>query len=361
MLPTVVCLPLYRHCCDIKNIYQLESFLPLQGYDQGPPRAMFEGNWIDVDDQMATDRGIYGVPEEPKDDFVDEMDTLKTFPDFLPCPHKDDGAGNKFVTIVDVSGIHYLPVIPCDCQGAPDKYDQFLNCNLFPASFIQVRTVFTAEVLKDFRISNLECKTSAYQYYSKLRRITCPAFPKLVINRYQELKRLSRQFRNLKLWKVHGRGHTAEAYEMYRHPSEPDQAPLNPAVTVTEVISESVWPPVAQTEPEGPPEYMDHSSSADSITESDSNFADNPLALFCPSCPQPGVNLPPDWEQDPNKWLYTRTFCADGNFKADHMNQRNEYDDVPLFYGEAFMTAPEAYKAHLKDAAKFSKKYTEVE
>ena len=27
------------------------------------------------------------------------------------------------------------------------------------------------------------------------------------------------------------------------------------------------------------------------------------LAIFCPTCPQPGVNLPEDWEKDDKKWV----------------------------------------------------------
>jgi hypothetical protein len=25
------------------------------------------------------------------------------------------------------------------------------------------------------------------------------------------------------------------------------------------------------------------------------------LAIFCPACPQPGINLPEDWDQDPKR------------------------------------------------------------
>ena len=27
------------------------------------------------------------------------------------------------------------------------------------------------------------------------------------------------------------------------------------------------------------------------------------LAIFCPACPQPGVNLPDDWEKDKWRWV----------------------------------------------------------
>ena len=26
------------------------------------------------------------------------------------------------------------------------------------------------------------------------------------------------------------------------------------------------------------------------------------LAIFCPACPQPGVNLPPEWVNDPKRY-----------------------------------------------------------
>ena len=322
---------------------------------------MFQEDWIDVDEHTATNRGNYGSPEDPKDDFINEIDTLNTFPDFIPQPRRDDGSGNHFVTIVDMSGVHYLPVVPCDCQGAPDEYEQYLKCNLFPSSFQQICTAFTLEVLKDFHMLNLECKTSAYQYYSKLCRITCPVFPKLVINQYHKLRCLSRQFCNLKLWKIHGRGHTFEAYNIFRHPLDPNEHDHDQLGAGTCTDSGAVRVLSTQVEAKGSQDLMEDSSSANcSTADSDKNLYNGPLTLFCPTCPQPGINLPADWAHDPNKWLYTRTFCADGNFKADHMNQRNEYDDVSLFHGEAFMTAPEPYKAHLKDTAKHAKKYAEV-
>ncbi|KAF8875480.1 hypothetical protein CPB84DRAFT_1689626, partial [Gymnopilus junonius] len=63
--------------------------------------------------------------------------------------------------------VHHLPVVHCTCRRAEDDI-LFLEMGLFPASFDRIRTVFTFNVLTDFRLSNLECKTSAYQYYQKL-------------------------------------------------------------------------------------------------------------------------------------------------------------------------------------------------
>ena len=33
------------------------------------------------------------------------------------------------------------------------------------------------------------------------------------------------------------------------------------------------------------------------------------LAIFCPTCPQPGVNLPKDWRKDDKKWVVFIQTC----------------------------------------------------
>ena len=35
--------------------------------------------------------------------------------------------------------------------------------------------------------------------------------------------------------------------------------------------------------------------------ETDKSPGIGDLAIFCPACPQPGINLPPGWENDPDK------------------------------------------------------------
>ena len=163
--------------------------------------------------------------------------------------------------IVDVSGIHSMEVVFCGCVGARAKHQQLLDMDLWPASFKRIKTLFTFRLLSDFRLDNLEAKTSAYHYFTKLRRITCPADPDtvpvswilkppnrllptslrgeliLLQDRYRELIRVARQWRVVLLRKWRGFGHKKE-----EQPSS------------------------------------------------------GSLALFCPSCPQPGINLPEDWE-----------------------------------------------------------------
>ncbi|KAG1859310.1 hypothetical protein DFJ58DRAFT_840183 [Suillus subalutaceus] len=79
-------------------------------------------------------------------------------------------------TIVDKSGVHTHIIKYCTCADAPSTNIQLFQMGMFPASFSQPKTAFTFDVLDDFLLDNLECGTSAMNYYSKLRRMTtaCP-------------------------------------------------------------------------------------------------------------------------------------------------------------------------------------------
>lgn len=170
----------------------------------------------------------------PEDELADDTPS-GPIPFRKSVPQEDD-IGNPFILVVDSQQAFHLPAVPCGCAGA-ENILQYLDLAMFPASYINVRTVFTFRCLDDFRLSNLECKTSAYQYFQKIRRSTNPAFPHAVPNRYSELLRVSRQWRNLKLCKWFKFGH------------RPGIVPQR-----------------------------------------------GEMALFCVACPQINVNLPDDWK-----------------------------------------------------------------
>ncbi|KAF8449390.1 hypothetical protein L210DRAFT_3609680 [Boletus edulis BED1] len=167
------------------------------------------------------------------------------------------------------------------------SYMQLFRNKLFPATLDQPRTAFTFHVLDDFIRDNLECGTSGSNYVSKLRRITSNIFPHLVPNRYRELLRVSRIWRLLKLLKWKGFGHRNR---------EPKQGEL---------------------------------------------------ALFCPSCPQPGINCNPT-DEEVSSWKYTRTLVMDGNFKAKHMHDKRPEDQIWLMDGLAYMVGRSEYQSYLK-------------
>ncbi|KAG1784423.1 uncharacterized protein HD556DRAFT_1427833 [Suillus plorans] len=98
------------------------------------------------------------------------------------------------MVIVDKSGVHRLEIRCCECPNAMSPDIQMFRHRFFPASFNRPKTV-------------LECGTSAMNYYSKLQRMTSSMFPHLVPDRYRELMRVARQWRQLKTMKWHGFGH----------------------------------------------------------------------------------------------------------------------------------------------------------
>ncbi|KAG1783199.1 hypothetical protein EV702DRAFT_948208, partial [Suillus placidus] len=183
--------------------------------------------------------------------------------------------------VVDTSGLHSLMIRFCRCTNALSPDMQLFEMSLFPASFTSLKTAFTFAVLDDFLLDNLECGTSAMNYYSKLRRITSSVFPHLVPVSAVDLKQL----------KWHGFGHEK------RQPKAGE------------------------------------------------------LALFCPACLQPGVNvnLAEKNAADP-AWLYSRSLVIDGNFKAEHMFPVNPTDKVALTDGLGFMVSDARYKMHLAEA-----------
>ena len=153
--------------------------------------------------------------------------------DTMQCP---------ILTIVDITGVHELRTRFCRCSPLTDNplSDQLLSMGLFPSTMKNPRTVFTFRLLDDLNLTNLEGKLSTFKYFKKLRRLTSNAFPHLVPDRYRELMRVLRQWRDLQS--------RQRAGELYRV----ETSPL----------------------PKGS------------------------LTTFCPACPQPGINLPDDWEDD---------------------------------------------------------------
>jgi hypothetical protein len=86
-------------------------------------------------------------------------------------------SGNPLLTIVHQTGVFDMELLFCICPNAGPDDEQLLQCGLFPSSFKQIEAVFTISMLDEYLIDNLECKTTAQQYYSKLQCITNRMFP----------------------------------------------------------------------------------------------------------------------------------------------------------------------------------------
>lgn len=177
----------------------------------------------------------------------------------LPAQSFDSGFHEAdSIAIVHSNGVHQHKVLYCSCSHRP-KDEQLLECQILPSTWARVRTGFTLEVLDDYLLSSVEGKVSIAGYWGKIVRLTNNCFPhkvpvgkpkpelnvrwlNILQNRYREFGRATREWRRIKLHREFGYGH-----DLSQKPSNGD------------------------------------------------------LASFCVACPQPEINLHPDWKSDPRR------------------------------------------------------------
>jgi hypothetical protein len=211
----------------------------------------------------------------------------------VPTVPNQDALNNEYVRVVHTNGIHHIALVHCSCRGHENIITDLIYAGWIPTSFVRIRTIFTAALLDHFRYCNLEMRSSAYQFCQMLRRITNSLNPARVVNLYHELRRLSRLWRWLK--KLRWAGYAQKA-------------------------GQPITPQPGQ------------------------------LGIFCPACPQVGVNIPDNWKNDPNPWVFRRFLTVDGNFKADHVRQKSAAGDMWLSDGLGMTTKRSEYIDFLKTA-----------
>jgi hypothetical protein len=124
---------------------------------------------------------LYPDDDEPDyEDIADEDEGGLYSESEIPDPALPTIDGHRVLTYVHINGVHHLPTAFCKCSGAPSEEIQMLRMGLFPSTSQVPRTAFSFQLLDDYLLENLECKTSALHYFSKLRRMTSKAFPHLV-------------------------------------------------------------------------------------------------------------------------------------------------------------------------------------
>jgi hypothetical protein len=213
--------------------------------------------------------------------------------DITPDAPNCDALNNQYIRVVHTNGIHHIALVSCICNGHETITTDLIYAGWVPTSFVRVRTIFTSAVLDHFRYCNLEMRSSAYQFFQLMRRVTNPLAPSKVVNLYHELRRLSRLWRWVKKLKWAG-------------------------------YAQRVGQPITPSPGE--------------------------LGNFCPACPQIGINVAANWLSDPNRWVYRRIITADGNFKADHVRQNAPADDVWLSDGLGMTTSRSEYNSFLETA-----------
>ena len=81
------------------------------------------------------------------------------------------------ITVVHATGVYKRCVRWCTCTTAPPRHIQFMRMWLYPSTVKRPQTAFTFSLLDHFYIDSMECKTSANNFFNKLRRLTSNAFP----------------------------------------------------------------------------------------------------------------------------------------------------------------------------------------
>ncbi|KAL0566187.1 hypothetical protein V5O48_015827 [Marasmius crinis-equi] len=84
-------------------------------------------------------------------------------------------------------------------------------------------------------------------------------------------------------------------------------------------------------------------------TDGIANTKEGDLAILCPSCPQPGVNLPDGWEQAPKekRFIYALYLCLDFNFWLKNQLVSSWTRDPGLGDGWSYFVPQKPYEEHI--------------
>jgi CxC2 like cysteine cluster associated with KDZ transposases len=233
---------------EVLNRYQ-SAPVPVPAPD---PEQYFDDSDIDINTGQPSGEED-NIDEDDVDDGENPDDDKLDGNPYLASASAGAGAGagassatfGTYVRVIHSNGIHHIAMVSCQCHGQEFLPLDLLASQLLPASFKRIKTLFTAQVLDMYRLCNLELKASAYQFYQLLRRLTRPMAPDEVINLYREFRRMSRLWRWMKKLKWAG--------------------------------------------------YAGSSKTVQAVKPGE-------LATYCPACPQPGINIPNNWKDDPTRY-----------------------------------------------------------
>ncbi|PBK59706.1 hypothetical protein ARMSODRAFT_991083 [Armillaria solidipes] len=199
-------------------------------------------------------------------------------------------------TVLHTNGIHKVAVDFCFCEERIPACLQLLRAELFPSTVDEPRTCATFRLLEHYQAMSQAGKISAYEYYQGLVHMTDATGMHVPKPRYKNFIRMIRQFAHIKLLKYAGRGNVPDG--------------------------------IATTAPGG-------------------------LALHCPACPIPGVNLPPNWQSAPPdlQFLYLVVLAIDANFRLKNLFRSSQEKDPGLHTGLAYFVDPGPYLEHVRKYA----------
>ncbi|KAL0564901.1 hypothetical protein V5O48_017133 [Marasmius crinis-equi] len=207
------------------------------------------------------------------------------------CPNPQKS--HQKLQILDVNGIHDVTVEFCDCERKVEPYLQLLRRRIYPATQTVIKTCATFELLEHLHLLSLVAKGGTYDFYKFLEKATCNTGLDVPKSRYRVLQRMLIQWRHLKMLKRGGRGHVPDGI---------------------------------------------------------STTSEGELAVACPSCPRPNINLDEGWEKVPlhKRFLYALMVCVDFNFRLKGQLVSSWTRDPGLDDGWSYFVPRQPYEEYIK-------------
>ncbi|TFK70509.1 hypothetical protein BDN72DRAFT_766352, partial [Pluteus cervinus] len=212
-----------------------------------------------------------------------------------PCSNRKVAFNDAFI-ILHTNGLHEVGLDYCKCAFSAPYPIQLLRYRLYPATLGNPQTAASFTLLRHAHILSFESKCSVYELYHTISRLSDNSGVVPQRNRYQSLLNMLRQYRNLKMLKRAGR-----VYE-------------EGGIKTTGA---------------------------------------GQLAILCPACPHPGINLSPNWMHAPAEkryfsWLYALFLSIDANFRLRRRLKRTtDAQDPSLSPGCAYFVNSSDYREHL--------------
>ncbi|KAI0348966.1 hypothetical protein OH77DRAFT_1465830 [Trametes cingulata] len=193
------------------------------------------------------------------------------------------------ITILHEHGIMELPVKFCQCLGADPEPAQLLKHGCWPATWKTPSTAITLNTMRTYHGLELQGQLNVHDYIAHLRRMTDGVTPDRVKDRYREFNNSMREFRQVRARRRHG-------------------VPLDARPRKAE------------------------------------------LAVLCPACPQPHINMRPGWKDRKPAYRYLDAlhYSIDGNFHLGSNAKPTDPDDFALSEGAAYFVSVKDFQTYLK-------------
>ncbi|KAL0573000.1 hypothetical protein V5O48_008967 [Marasmius crinis-equi] len=201
---------------------------------------------------------------------------------------------HKDFQIFHTNGIHDVTVEFCECARRTEPYIQLLRRRIYPSTQGTIQTCATFTLLEQLHLMSLVGQGGTYDFYKYLEKATDNTGVNVPKSRYRALQRMLIQWRHLKMLKRGGRGHVENG--------------------------------IATTPP-------------------------GELAVLCPSCPRPGVNLDEGWKDVPpeKQFLYAVLICIDFNFRLKNQLVSSWTRDPGLGDGLSYFVPRAPYEAYIRE------------